>query len=113
LAKAREGQKTRRREAASVAQVTSGGGLGNPRYRGSRSLAGRCPAHLTQPTAAQAGIRLSHAKGRQPVSRLASTRGYRTRNEAVLAMRKEGLAHWKKISGYHRRLLADLGNNAY
>lgn len=25
------------------------------------------------------------------------------RNEAVLVMRKEGLAHWKKISGYHRR----------
>ena len=29
------------------------------------------------------------------------------RNEAVLVMRKEGLAHWKKISGYHRRLLAE------
>lgn len=31
----------------------------------------------------------------------------RTRNEAVLVMRKEGLAHWKKISGYHRRSLAE------
>ncbi|MGE6150440.1 IS5/IS1182 family transposase, partial [Aeromonas media] len=29
------------------------------------------------------------------------------RNEAVLVMRKEGLAHWKKISGYHRRSLAE------
>ena len=29
------------------------------------------------------------------------------RNEAVLVMRKEGLAHWKKILGYHRRSLAE------
>ncbi len=29
------------------------------------------------------------------------------RNEAVQGMRKEGLAHWKKISGYHRRSLAE------
>ena len=29
------------------------------------------------------------------------------RNEAVLVMRKEGLAHWEKISGYHRRSLAE------
>ena len=29
------------------------------------------------------------------------------RNDAVLVMRKEGLAHWKKVSGYHRRLLAE------
>ncbi len=29
------------------------------------------------------------------------------RNEAVLVMRKEGLAHRKKISGYHRRSLAE------
>ncbi len=29
------------------------------------------------------------------------------RNEAVLVMRKERLAHWKKISGYHRRSLAE------
>ncbi|AMQ43387.1 IS5 family transposase [Aeromonas veronii] len=29
------------------------------------------------------------------------------RNEVVLVMRKEGLAHWKKISGYHRRSLAE------
>lgn len=29
------------------------------------------------------------------------------RNEAVLVMRKEGLAHWKKISGYHHRSLAE------
>ncbi|MEH8161459.1 IS5 family transposase [Aeromonas veronii] len=29
------------------------------------------------------------------------------RNAAVLVMRKEGLAHWKKISGYHRRSLAE------
>ena len=29
------------------------------------------------------------------------------RNEAVLVMHKEGLAHWKKISGYHRRSLAE------
>nr|WP_139709061.1 IS5 family transposase [Aeromonas allosaccharophila] len=29
------------------------------------------------------------------------------RNEAVLVARKEGLAHWKKISGYHRRSLAE------
>ena len=26
-----------------------------------------------------------------------------SRNDAVLVMRKEGLAHWKKISGYHCR----------
>ena len=32
------------------------------------------------------------------------------RNEAVLVMRKEGLAHWKKISGYHRRSLAGNGD---
>ncbi len=32
------------------------------------------------------------------------------RNEAVLVMRKEGLAHWKKISGYHRRSLAENGD---
>lgn len=29
------------------------------------------------------------------------------RNEAVLVAHKEGLAHWKKISGYHRRSLAE------
>ena len=29
------------------------------------------------------------------------------RNDAVLVMRKEGLAHWMKISGYHRRSLAE------
>lgn len=29
------------------------------------------------------------------------------RNEAVQVMRKEGQAHWKKISGYHRRSLAE------
>ncbi len=29
------------------------------------------------------------------------------RNDAVLVMRKEGLAHWKKISGYHRRSLVE------
>ncbi len=30
------------------------------------------------------------------------------RNDAVLVMRKEGLAHWwKTISGYHRRSLAE------
>ena len=29
------------------------------------------------------------------------------RNEAVLVMRKEGLAHWKKMSGYHRRSQAE------
>lgn len=29
------------------------------------------------------------------------------RNDAVLVMRKEGLAHRKKISGYHRRSLAE------
>ncbi len=29
------------------------------------------------------------------------------RNDAVLVMRKEGLAHWKKISGYHGRSLAE------
>ena len=29
------------------------------------------------------------------------------RNDAVLVIRKEGLAHWKKISGYHRRSLAE------
>ncbi len=29
------------------------------------------------------------------------------RNEAVQVMRKEGLAHWKKISGYHSRSLAE------
>lgn len=28
-------------------------------------------------------------------------------NEAVLVMRKEGLVHWKKISGYHRRSQAE------
>ncbi len=29
------------------------------------------------------------------------------RNEAVLVMRKEGLVHWEKISGYHRRSLVE------
>lgn len=29
------------------------------------------------------------------------------RNEVVLVMRKEGLDHWKKTSGYHRRSLAE------
>ncbi len=29
------------------------------------------------------------------------------RNEAVLVMRKEGLAYWKKVSGYHRCSLAE------
>ncbi len=29
------------------------------------------------------------------------------RDESVLVMRKEGLAHWKKMSGYHRRSLAE------
>ncbi len=29
------------------------------------------------------------------------------RNETVLVMRKEGLEHWKKISGYQRRSLAE------
>lgn len=29
------------------------------------------------------------------------------RNEAVLVMRKKGLFHWKKVSGYHRRSLAE------
>ncbi|MGL6014557.1 MAG: IS5 family transposase [Selenomonadaceae bacterium] len=29
------------------------------------------------------------------------------RNEAVQVIRKEGQAHWKKISGYHRRSLAE------
>ncbi|MND56505.1 Transposase DDE domain protein [compost metagenome] len=29
------------------------------------------------------------------------------RNEAVLVMRKEGLAYWKRVSGYHRRSLAE------
>ncbi len=29
------------------------------------------------------------------------------RNDAVLVMHKEGLAHWKKISGYQRRSLAE------
>ncbi|MFM5299883.1 hypothetical protein ACET9X_13415 [Aeromonas veronii] len=29
------------------------------------------------------------------------------RNEAVLVMHKEGLAHWKKISGYHRFSLVE------
>ncbi len=29
------------------------------------------------------------------------------RHDAVLMMHKEGLAHWKKISGYHRRSLAE------
>lgn len=29
------------------------------------------------------------------------------RNEAVLVMRKDGLAHWKKISGYLRRSLVE------
>lgn len=29
------------------------------------------------------------------------------RNEAVLAIRKAGLAHWKTIAGYHRRSLAE------
>ncbi len=30
-----------------------------------------------------------------------------SRSDAVLVMRKEGLAHWKKMSGYHRRSLAE------
>jgi len=29
------------------------------------------------------------------------------RNKAVLGMRKDGVAHRKKISGYHRRSLAE------
>ncbi|HHQ4742948.1 TPA: transposase, partial [Aeromonas veronii] len=29
------------------------------------------------------------------------------RNEAVQVMRKEGLAHWKKMSGYHLRSQAE------
>ena len=29
------------------------------------------------------------------------------RNDAMLVMRKEGLPHWKKLSGYHRRSLAE------
>lgn len=29
------------------------------------------------------------------------------RNEAVPVMRKEGLFHWKKVSGYHRRSLTE------
>ncbi len=29
------------------------------------------------------------------------------RNEAVLVMRKEGLVHWKTMSGYHRRSLTE------
>jgi hypothetical protein len=29
------------------------------------------------------------------------------RNRPVLVMRKEGLAHWQKISCYHRRSLAE------
>jgi hypothetical protein len=29
------------------------------------------------------------------------------RNEAVLVMLKDGLTHWKKISGYHRCSLAE------
>ncbi|WP_429123536.1 IS5 family transposase [Aeromonas veronii] len=33
------------------------------------------------------------------------------RNEAVLVIRKEGLPHWKKISGYHRRSLAGRDDN--
>ncbi len=33
-------------------------------------------------------------------------KGY-PRHDAMLVMRKEGLAHWKKISGYHRRSLAE------
>ncbi|WP_421264059.1 IS5 family transposase [Aeromonas veronii] len=56
-------------------------------------------------------ISLSCAKERVPVLRLARTldsgkKGH-PRNEAVLVMRKEGLAYWKKISGYHRRSLAE------
>ena len=38
-----EGQKARRRETVSLAQVASGSGPGNPRYRGGRSLSGECP----------------------------------------------------------------------
>lgn len=30
------------------------------------------------------------------------------RNEAVLVMRKAGLTHWKQLSGYHRRSLAEM-----
>ncbi len=33
-------------------------------------------------------------------------KGY-PRNKAVLVMPKEGLSHWKNISGYHRRSLAE------
>ena len=40
-----QGQKTRRRETASVAQVASGGRPGDPRYRGSRSVIGECANH--------------------------------------------------------------------
>lgn len=29
------------------------------------------------------------------------------RNDAVLVMHKEGLTHWKRASGYHRRSLAE------
>ncbi len=60
------------------------------------------------PMTAKPAISLSRAKVRQPVSRPARTLGYGKRGiQAVLVMRKEGLAHWKKISGYHRRSLAE------
>lgn len=57
----------------------------------------------TAPMTAKPAISLSRAKGGQPVSRLARTldsgkKGH-PRNEGVLVMRKEGLAHRKKISG--------------
>ncbi|WP_425889385.1 IS5 family transposase [Aeromonas veronii] len=35
------------------------------------------------------------------------------RNEVVLVMRKEGLAHWKQQSGYHRRSLAETAMNRF
>jgi hypothetical protein len=107
-----------------MAQAASGGRPGNPRYRGSRSVIG--DAHLAQSTAAQAGPCLCGWRLRQqsqPSAYLAQCKGATAcipprknaglwkkghpRNEAVLMMRKEGLAHWKKISGYHRRSLAE------
>ena len=59
------------------------------------------------PMIAKPAISLSHAKGRQPVSSLARTLDFGKRGPHVLVMRKEGLAHWKKISGYHCRSLAE------
>lgn len=56
-------------------------------------------------------ISLSRTKGRQPEFRFASALGYgkkgTSKNDAVLVMRKKGLAHWKKMSGYHRRSFAE------